>query len=94
MPNLSKIVLSFWARNMNCTWHLATTIAKEIIQINKILNFILNHIYSKSVQLYNRSQTVIYFSFQEKNKEDIFLIIANGVPQTEVPRGKLIITTK
>ena len=37
---------------------------------------------------------MIYFSFQEKNKEDLFIFLADGVPQTEVPAGKLLFATK
>ena len=44
--------------------------------------------------MYNWSQTDIYFSFQEKNKEDLFIFLADGVSQTKLPDGKLLIATK
>ena len=44
--------------------------------------------------MYNWSQTDIYFSFQEKNKEDLFIFLADEDPQTRLPDGKLLIATK
>ena len=78
---------------MNRALHLATTIAKEIFQINQIINFSLNDIVHCSAIIIE-AKIVIYFSFQEKNKEDLFIFLADGVPQTEVPAGKLLIATK
>ena len=68
-------------------------IAKEIILINQILNFILNHTVNLFCYIIG-DKLSICFSFQEKNKEDLFIFLADGVPQTEVPEGKLLIATK
>ena len=58
-------------------------IAKEMFQINQILNFYLNHIVNCHLFFISRGKT-----------RKIAIFLADGFQQTEVPECKLLIATK